>query len=252
MAEETIRLEDKRPDATEKFNFTNNYNKRLIEHIVVSAKKHGVDPFTAIAIGVQESGLGETGDRMNPFHAWSVRHTKSNIFEDPKYMSLSNERNRIGLELNKIEKAASHAFLATQGKVKIDPFNTGSQAKLDLINAKFDEVSDAWDKASKRMDERRQEFAQMHYGDVTDQAVGIMKEQFQYGRNVFGNDAEEELVIQGYNGYGWLPEGRQFYGANKRLHGAKDRPYGKRIINLRENMIKPNPEIQKIVNSVFQ
>lgn len=63
---------------------------------------------------------------------------------------------------------------------------------------------------------------------------------------------DEELILQSYNGLGKIQggsevaEGAEMYGGQTALHGHRDRPYGKAILQLRE-MLAGQPAIQKIL-----
>jgi hypothetical protein len=73
---------------------------------------------------------------------------------------------------------------------------------------------------------------------------------FKKRSSLFPND--EELGIQAYNGLGKIqggsevPDGEKMYGGQIELHGARDRPYGKRIIELR-NMLLQQPAVKGLI-----
>jgi len=56
---------------------------------------------------------------------------------------------------------------------------------------------------------------------------------------------DEASQIQGWNGYGKIPAGS--YGTDKEIDMSADPIYGKRIIDIRDNVVKKNPEIVKMV-----
>lgn len=63
---------------------------------------------------------------------------------------------------------------------------------------------------------------------------------------------DPELILQAYNGMGKVQGGSEvdtgapMYGGQTDLHGGRDRPYGKRILALRE-MLARQPAIQKLL-----
>jgi len=75
-----VRVVDKRPDATEKANYTGRYPEGTIRKIIQAAKSYGVDPALALAIGLQESALGKLS-QFNPLQlAGSSGAVPSNVF----------------------------------------------------------------------------------------------------------------------------------------------------------------------------
>ena len=72
----------------------------------------------------------------------------------------------------------------------------------------------------------------------------------------------EDFLIQGYNGYGKIKRGHRdlegstsIYGYNIPSEGLdfkKNPLYGKRVLDIRDNILKTNPEIQKLVNDSKQ
>lgn len=56
---------------------------------------------------------------------------------------------------------------------------------------------------------------------------------------------DEASVVQGWNGYGKIPAGS--YGMDSEIDMNQNPIYGKRIIDLRDNVIKKNPDIVKMV-----
>jgi hypothetical protein len=59
--------------------------------------------------------------------------------------------------------------------------------------------------------------------------------------------ADEELTLQAYNGMGAIPD-QPMYGGQTGLIGRRDRPYGKAVIGLRENILRPNSAIQSLID----
>lgn len=63
---------------------------------------------------------------------------------------------------------------------------------------------------------------------------------------------DEELILQSYNGLGKIQGGSEvapdtkMYGGQLNLHGHRDRPYGKAVMQLRE-MLASQPGIQRII-----
>lgn len=143
-------------------------DRDLIENIIKEAHQNGIDPYTALSISLQETGLGN-GWRDNPFHL-SYPQTDNVLSESMQFL----------------------------------------KGKLDYAGK-------------------------------------------------LGKKTEAEQ-IQAWNGYGKVTPsselgGNMYYGidVSKTPLDMNTNPvYGKRIIDLRDNVIKKNPEIAAIVQSYFK
>lgn len=145
-----------------------------LKNIINEAKSQGVDPYTALAVAMQESRMGEeTGD--NPF---SIDY---NVHKDLSKRAANEDEVKLGVELLK-----------------------------------------------KKIDEGRRR----------------------------GKKTEEE-IIQAWNGYGKLGStkeniGNKAYGidiSKNPIDMSKNPIYGKKIIDLRENVLKKNPDIRRLIES---
>lgn len=90
------------------------------------------------------------------------------------------------------------------------------------------------------------------YGDVVDESIKYMANQQKYAKKL--GKKKEEDIIQAWNGYGTLKDRGNLYGidTNKTPIDMNKNPiYGKRILDLRENVIKRNPDIKNIVDGVL-
>lgn len=95
--------------------------------------------------------------------------------------------------------------------------------------------------------------------DLVKKGVSFLKEKINYGKKL-GKKTEEE-ILQAYNGYGKIKPyrrttngpllDRKMYGIDvtNGLDMSKNPVYGKRIIDLRDNVLKAHPEIVKLVDS---
>lgn len=143
----------------------------VMKDIIHSSVKHGVDPYTALAIALQETSLeGYSDNEENPYHV---------LPEDLKYADAPAQ--------------------------------------------------------------------------TVDNATKWLKEKFDYGKKL-GKKSEAD-IIQAFNGYGKVgknTEGQQskMYGidvTNEPIDMNKNPVYGKRVIDLRDNVLKQNPAIVKLV-----
>jgi hypothetical protein len=148
----------------------------MVKHIAEKAKKYGIDPYTAIAIGIQET-------RFDPKHA------------DNPYSIFQMINNSEDL-----------------GSMEDDPI---------------------------------------------DFSMKKLSEKFAYAKKL-GKKTEEDL-IQAWNGYGKLKAGTEgitdkAYGidiSKEPLDMNKNPVYGKRVKDIRDNILKKNPEIVKLINSTL-
>jgi hypothetical protein len=87
------------------------------------------------------------------------------------------------------------------------------------------------------------------YGDAVDQAMKILSEKKKLATRL-GKTSEED-IIQAWNGYGTIKNQGKMYGIDTSANpiNMKENPvYGKRVVNLRDSVIKTNPEIVKLVD----
>jgi hypothetical protein len=157
-------------------NSTYNVDPSTIRQIATNARTRGIDPYTALSIGYQESGL----DSNNPYHL------------NPDYFGQSFGSASSGVE--SIQKQLAYANrLQSKGTIP----------------------------------------------------------------------QGEDYTLQGYNGYGTITQGHADLEGATSIYGQKipktglnlrkNPLYGKRIIDIRENVLKKNPqlvsEVEKIMNT---
>jgi hypothetical protein len=147
-----------------------------IKHIAERARKYKVDPYTAMAIGIQETGLS-SDFADNPFRL----------------------------------------------------FNMVSNLK-DLTEAD---------------------------DDIIDFSMKKMAEKIDYAKKL-GKKTDED-IIQAWNGYGKIKKGTEGLGdkaygidiSKEPIDMGKNPVYGKRVKDIRDNILKKNPEIVELVNSTL-
>lgn len=86
-------------------------------------------------------------------------------------------------------------------------------------------------------------------GDVIDESMKFMADKFKTAKRL--GKIKDEDIIQVWNGLAQLKDKGTLYGidTNKTPIDTKLNPvYGKRVVNLRDSVIKTNPEIVKLVN----
>lgn len=111
---EDIAYKDLRPEATERSSFSGNYDLALLKDIAEVSSNQGIDPYIMIAIGLQESRLGEDyGDWA--VKGGSVFNLESTPFTDKVWNELNTtfekEKKELGWKQayrrNSIRKAAA-------------------------------------------------------------------------------------------------------------------------------------------------
>jgi hypothetical protein len=160
----------------------------LVRMIVDSANKHGVDPATALSIGLNETGLSL-----------------------PKVQPVGNTK---------------YAPLVNSDPYKrANPFMVGGTDELP----------------GKDIAEEREK-----NGDI-DTFFKIFNERLKTGKRLGKKD--EASLIQAYNGYGKINKGT-LYGINTEespIDFNENPVYGKRILDIRDNIIKNNPELMAMI-----
>ena len=156
-----------------KNNFSTDADINLIKKITIEAKKRGIDPYTALAISMQETNLGKQ---------------KSGFQDIPEGNPL-----RMGADI-------------------LDKNKDIMQQSMDFLKEKID--------LAKRL------------GKKTD-----------------------EDIIQAWNGYGKIHKysedvSDKYYGidvSKTPIDMNKNPIYGKRVVDLRDNVIKKNPDLMKLI-----
>jgi hypothetical protein len=90
------------------------------------------------------------------------------------------------------------------------------------------------------------------YGDVIDESIKFMSDKQKYAKRL--GKTKEADVIQAWNGYGTLRGQGLMYGidTNKEPIDMNANPiYGKRVIDLRDRVLRKNPEINSLVDQVL-
>lgn len=194
---------------------TGNYNTDRISHIIESAKRYNVDPYTLLAMDLQETGLGQ-GKRI-------LRDRKgipedSNIPVDVGHLLDSGRGFSIPSKISSkfLYKDALDIGYTTPEINKIVSSDDFTRAYITKIN-----------------NAKRQ--------GLTDEADQI--------QNYNGRGKVFPSTEAGYHGFNM----KNIYGVPVPQEGInmKQNPlYGKRILDLRDNVIKGNPQIADLVNEI--
>lgn len=185
----------------EKNNLTAEYDADIIEKIILSAKKHGIDPYTALSIGLQETQLGSKAAwAENPLHLNTADGENENIDASMKFL------------VDKLKYAKK------LGKVKEDEvlqsWNGYGKAPLYYDEAKF---------------EKHIEDNKIELSELSDKELNKLTYQFSTPTVMYGKTYTKENP----------------------LDMNKEPVYGRKVIDLRDNIIKPHPEIKSMINSIY-
>jgi hypothetical protein len=225
--------------------FKGEYSKDSIMALIAAAKKESLDPNTLLAVALQESNFGTTrndyGVAQNPIY-------------DDKIGNFTDELNAIW---EKLYKRTGKEFLMSKESYERawENRNKDSQSAnyiQDLHSINNDEESlsllnSMW-KAESNLDASYQEY--IDWTDRTpreERLAQVLKQKIEYAKKLGYKD--EAKQIQAFNGLGVL-QGREVshYGIKGNIDMRDTPVYGNRIKELRENVIKINPQIQKLVN----
>lgn len=81
---------------------------------------------------------------------------------------------------------------------------------------------------------------------ISDESLDNLSKKMQYAKSL--GKTQEADILQGWNGYGTIPADRPMYGMQGPIDMSKNPVYGKRVIDLRENVIKKTPEVLDLIN----
>lgn len=200
-----IKIDDKRTiEATsgkqvdQKSNFSGSYDPDIIKDMITVAKQKGIDPYTFLAMGMQETTLGQ-----QQFH--------KNVEMDNNYLGYP-------------------------------------EARLNVLAA--DDID--WDKVDNKNWDGKSESDKRQY--ILGLSADLLKQKLTTADKIgYKNEANKLQVWNGtgnISGKAWDSPPKQIYGVDVPPEGIdpkKNPLFGKRIIDLRDNIIKQNPEIVKMV-----
>lgn len=173
-----------------------NVDMKLAKMIVDTAKKHGIDPATALSIGLNETSL-------------SLPKVQ-NVSPNSKYASIVN----------------------SDPYKRANPFMVGAKDELPDEKGVMQPIGDRIDK-----------------NGAIDTFFEIFKNRLATAKRL--GKTNEADAIQAYNGYGKINKGT-LYGIDteKTPIDFNTNPiYGKKILDIRENIVKKNPDLMALISS---
>lgn len=170
------------------------YDKGTIQQVLDAAKRYNYDPYTALAVALQESRLGQSDDNLG------------HLLDNPTAIS--------------------------------SKLPDRKKARQSMKREEFDKMYSADDMVRMLMEKK----------DMADK-LG-MKDEFHHLQAYNGLGKVYPKTENDYHGYDMA----KIYGVDLPKEGIdmkKNPLYGKQVIDLRENVIKKNPEIMKIAKTYY-
>ena len=220
MADDSfIQIKDTRPTATEHANFTGAYPKSTIEALVRAANLHGINPYTALAVSMQENRLGQAAKTGGVgWGAWlsPKTETKLNAADLQKAISkraaYEDQLNEIRGETGTITGGSSRNYWSDPRYVEIQK-QMGNDPDVVRVDSE-------------------------HFARA-------LKDKLDYGRRIKGSSAQDAHIIQAYNGYG-----KSAGDSGEIIDRMQNPVYGKQVVDLRDYVFKNHPEIRALVGAV--
>ena len=233
-----IQISDRRPLATAKSNFSGAYSRDIISSIAAEAIRQGVDPYTALAVSLQENNLGKKQGV-----GWGCWDTQSSFFDNPRHRSMqramAEEQHPIRSTVGKL--LSDRASKYTDQMREMDEKGYGGSPQWeDLRRAR----NTAWGDAERVNYSMEQMPATSAFNAA--RFVSTLGDKLKYGRTVYGQSIPESKAIQAYHGYGMYKS----HTTGRIIDAAEEQPYGRRILALRRHAIANNPEIRQLVNAL--
>jgi len=228
--------------------FKGEYPSESIMGIIKYANQYGFDVNTALAVALQEGNFGLTrpdyGVAQNPYYEDKIQNYANtlNSTSDKLYKRTNIDFSPFKVEY---ENAWENRNKDLESANKIQDLHTINDDKESLSLLKT-----MWD-AQEGINKTHKEY--YNWVDKTppeERLVQVLKQKFDYAKKLGYKD--EVNQIQAFNGLGVLTTERAGSNINYGIKGdidmRKTPVYGNRIKELRENVIKINPQIQKMIN----
>jgi len=183
-------------------NFSGKYDPQVIKDIIEVAKQKGIDPYTFLSIGLQETGLGKHQFRKGD--------------EDDRYPGIPESKINV-LASDDIDWEGD-VMNGVAGKPESEVRKAALGLQADLLKQKMKIANKLGIK-----DEAGRLQAYNGYGIISGKPYSDPDNPSNYPRKMYGVDVGDGVSAR------------------------KNPLYGKRIIDLRENIIKKNSDIQKLV-----
>ncbi|MEI6186870.1 MAG: hypothetical protein WCP46_00010 [Alphaproteobacteria bacterium] len=140
-------------------------------------------------------------------------------------------------------------------KAGVDPYNALAMAYQESRFGNSEGGRENPFHISREYDDDYSKLEKKHGGDEVAMFMDMLKSRTDYAAKKLHKKGDAEL-LQSYNGYGKLTPNSEdksdyYYGINVREHPidmAKNPIYGKTVVDIRDNIIKKNPDLVNIIN----
>lgn len=226
--------------------FKGYYPTENIKALIRASMKHGLNPNTVLAVALQESNFGTTRDDygVNNISEFEEQRLKisQKLLNTNKLLSKYDERGgdlmgrKYYQRVYDETESADTEETRSKGRVILDGL---SKYPPNLVKQKWD-LTEELDKSYTDEEVYRKETP------PEDILVKTLVDKINYAKKLgYENESHQ---LQAFNGLGVLDTGEMgMYNRVGKIDTRKEPIYGNRIIDLRENTIKKNPTIQKLI-----
>lgn len=225
--------------------FKGEYPKDTIMGLIAAAKKYELDPNTVLAVALQESNFGTTredfGVAQNPVYEDKIK----NYYDSLNDIS-SKLYNRSNIDFSPFKTEYENAWenrnkdLESANKIQDLHSINNDEESLSLLKS-------MWETQSNINNTHKEYYNWVDKTPREERLAQVLKQKFDYAKRLGYKD--EVNQIQAFNGLGVLQSQElPQYGIKGNIDMRKTPVYGNRVKELRENVIKINPQIQKMIN----
>ncbi len=218
----------------------------LVKNIIGAANRNGIDPATMISIGLQETNY-KPEYINNPFR---LKNGVDNVIYDlsPTAKKRAQIRSQLPPEIQNLVSGVASRHTFDPSTPAYNESLTNDLIQFQQTNPKFNKILKKYFDLEDQATTEIQDLISTHDNNPAEFAAKVLKMKMDYA-NRLGMNQDEAQQLQAWNGYGKIGEGiKKGYGMDTSNLDTKTNPvYGKRIIDLRENVIKKNPEIMRMI-----
>lgn len=211
-----------------------------LKALISYAIEEGIDPNTALAVAMKESNIGNTRSDYG-VNYYPPRTEVYNRLIEVEHEMLTKYGKRLpviprdfdSLPIDEDNRVEGHKWKGTKDEIYAEIIDMEKKYGADTIKKQYERYWDAKEKLEAFNSELNSWSAEKLF-------VKTLKHNLDYGKQLGYKD--ELMQIQAFNGYGY----NEAYKVN-----MKENPvYAKEILNLRENVIKKDPNVRKYIKEI--